>query len=248
MTSTIETGHDKNVSSLERLISECINIGAAYAPANTTLKVTSLQTLLTNSKNSLQALKTAEINFKNVTNEREIAFEPLKKLSTKIINALDSTEASKQTVSDAKTINNKIQGKRAKAIKDVAAAEISEKAETPKKQISVSQQSYDSLIEHFAKLITLVSSISYYTPNESELKVQSLNNKITQLKNLNSAVITAETNYKSQLANRNKLLYHPETGLLEIASNVKKYLKSLLGTTSPQYKLVSKIPFRACKI
>ena len=109
--------------------------------------------------------------FDNATNARQAAFEPLKKLATKIVNALDATEATDTLVKDVKTINNKIQGKRAdgaKLTKADAGKTADEPTEEPK-TISVSQQSFDSLIENFAKLIELVSSEPSYTPNETEL-------------------------------------------------------------------------------
>jgi hypothetical protein len=43
-------------------------------------------------------------------------------LATKIVNGLAATEAAAQTVDDVKTTNNKIQGKRAKAIEKQTAA------------------------------------------------------------------------------------------------------------------------------
>lgn len=55
-------------------------------------------------------------------NARELAFKPLKPLATKIVNGLAATEAAAQTVDDVKTTNNKIQGKRAKAIEKQTAA------------------------------------------------------------------------------------------------------------------------------
>jgi hypothetical protein len=46
---------------------------------------------------------------------------------------------------------------------------------------------------------------------------------------------------------RNVILYANETGLVDIAGEVKKYIKSVFGGTSPQYKQVSKLKFTKVK-
>ncbi|MDD4215542.1 MAG: hypothetical protein PHR81_12100 [Bacteroidales bacterium] len=113
MASTSETGHAKNVANFEDLISYCTGYGTAYNPTKNSIKITAMNTLLTSARNSLQTVKTTKTAYDNGTNAREIAFTNLKKLCTRVVNALEATDATKQTVDDAKTINRKIQGKRA---------------------------------------------------------------------------------------------------------------------------------------
>src|SRR3990172_11156005 len=113
MSSTSETGHGKNVANFEDLISFCTGYGTAYNPSKVNIKLPALNTLFTNAKTVLETVKSTKTIFDNGTNIREIGFEPFKKLCTRIVNALEATDASKQTVNDAKTINRKIQGKRA---------------------------------------------------------------------------------------------------------------------------------------
>ena len=43
---------------------------------------------------------------------------------------------------------------------------------------------------------------------------------------------------------RNKILYEENTGLVDIALDSKTYIKSVFGSTSPQYKQVSKLYFK----
>ena len=115
MASTSETGHAKNVANFEDLISFCTGYGAQYNPSNPTLALAALNTLLTNTRALLTALNTSRVPWINAVNAREIAFKPLSPLVTRVINALDSTEASAQIVADAKSISKKIQGIRSKA-------------------------------------------------------------------------------------------------------------------------------------
>ncbi|MFH0895092.1 MAG: hypothetical protein V2A54_11720, partial [Bacteroidota bacterium] len=111
------------------------------------------------------------------------------------------------------------------------------------KHISASQQSYDSLIDHFNKLVILVASEPLYVPNENDLKTAQLNTYLNALKTTNSAVITTYANYCTALNNRDNMLYAKKTGLVDITMDVKKYVKSVFSATSPQYKQICHIPF-----
>lgn len=246
MPSTSETGHAKNVANFQDLISFCTGYGATYNPSKSALTIANLQLQLSNAKAALQQVKTTQTAFNNATNNRMLAFKPLKSLGTKIINALDATDASVETVKDARTINRKIQGQRA-TTKPVEKP-VAEGATPPAdKTISTSQQSYDQQIEHFSKLIELLSADSNYNPNETELTVTTIQTKLDQLKVTNTAVIDGYTNWSNSRINRNAALYNPLTGLVNTALDIKKYVKSIFGATSPQFKQVSKLEFKNIK-
>jgi hypothetical protein len=242
MTSKSETGHAKNVANFESLISFCIGYNADYNPSNAALKISALQTLQTNAANSLLGVNTKKSIFQKATDARQAEFDPFKKLATKVINALDATEASSKTVKDAKTINNKIQGKRAD--NKAPSTSPSETEAQEEKKISVSQQSFDSQIESLTKLIELLTIESAYTPNETELQISTLQTKLGILKATNTEVINSYTNYSNAMTTRNSILYAPVSGLVDVALDVKKYVKSVYGASSPQYKQVSKIEFK----
>jgi hypothetical protein len=253
MGSTSETGYAKIAANFEVLISFCIGYGITYNPSKNNLKIPQLQTTLTTAKNILLTVKTFGTTYENARNAREIALAPapLKKYCTRILNALEATDATKQTINNAKTINRKIQGKRAdnKIIPPVTPpAEGGTLIPAEVHQISVSQQSYDSLIDNFTKFIVCLTAEPLYVPNENDLKVTGLNTALTSYKALNTAVINAATPYKNAMITRNNILYQDNTGLVDIALEVKKYVKSVFGATSPQYKEVSKIEFKKHKI
>lgn len=232
MVSTSETGHAKNVANFQTLTSVCNGYGPAYNPSRAELQLPALSVLHTNAQNSLAAVNTAKAGLINVINTRQTAFEPLKKLATRIINALDAAGGSDKLVDDAKTINRKIQGVRKSKTNP-------EKSNT----ISVSQQSYNSLAENFARLIELLSAEPAYAPNETELQVTELQNTLNQLRDANNQVNNANVEYNNALIARNATLYEPGNGLTNIALDVKKYVKSVYGTSAPEYKQISKLEF-----
>ena len=255
MTSTSETGHAKNVANFEDLISYCTAYGTAYNPSNDHLLIPQLQTLHHDAKIILVTVKSNKTAFDDACNAREIAFAPLKKLCTRIVNALESTNATQQTIDDAITINHKIQGKRSNNSKKDTDTELppaenppAENTTSEDETISVSQQSFDSLIDHFSKLIVTVSGETLYIPNESDLNVAALNSRLASLETLNTAAIDHTAAYSNAIIARNTLLYQPDLGLVDIALHVKKYVKSVFGATNPQYKQISGIKFKKIKI
>jgi len=245
MASTSETGHAQNVANLETLIVYCTSYGAKYNPVKASLQLNSLNALLTSARLSLQSVKAAQSVYANATNVREVIFKQVKPLATKIVNALAATEALKENIDDARSINLKIQGRRAAAIKKPAATAATETAEAEPevKTASVSQQSYNKQIDNFEHLVHTLAIESNYTPNEEELKVSSLNTLLVNLKSKNSDVINAESNLSNIRISRNDLIYKAGTGLCDVCLDVKNYVKSVFGATSPQFRQVSEIKF-----
>lgn len=248
MTSTNETGHAKNVSNLDDLISIITAYGATYNPTKTAIKLTALQTLSTNAKAAVNAVNAALPAYSNAVAAREVAFTPLNKLSTRVLNAIKATDTTEQVDDNARTLIRKIQGKRAtpKKTEEEKAAAQAEGKEV--KEISASQLSYDNRLDNFDKLIKLLSSITLYVPNEAELKVTALTTLYNDLKAKNAAVLAATTQLSITRIARNDVLYKANTGLVDIAFDVKTYIKSLYGATSPQYKQVSGISFKSAKL
>ena len=249
MANFIEVGHSKNIANFEDLISFCIAYGTAYNPANSSITITALQAKHAAALADLQAVKTAKTAIDNATNLREETFAPCRLLSTRIISALEAVSPSKLTIEDAKTINRKIQGKRApggkKDPKEETTPPPDPDAGDKGSKISVSQQSYDSLVDHYLKLVETLSQEPLYTPNEADLSIAGLTTLITNMQAANTGVINATTNFSNARITRDKTLYDESTGLVTAAFEVRKYVKSLFGTSSPQYKQVSKLQFKA---
>lgn len=239
MASTSETGHTKNVSNFETLITSCAGFGITYDPSNPEILINELITLHSVSKLSLKTVKTTQAPFDDVEGKRKTIFKPLKPLSTKILGALRGVNAPATVVADAETINRKIQGKRADNTSNKTPT-----GETPKDKISVSQQSYDLQIDHFDKLIQLVTIEPKYIPNETPVKVVTLNDYKTKLENISTAAKNKYVPYSNALIARDKKLYNPVTGLVERTQLVKNYVKSIFGASSPEYKLINKLRFK----
>src|SRR3990170_5829969 len=97
-----ETGHAKNVANFEDLISFCTGYGVTYNPSKASIKLPALNTQFTSAKNSLTTINTLLPPSTNAINGRDIVFSPLSKLITKIVNAVASSNVSKQVIADVK--------------------------------------------------------------------------------------------------------------------------------------------------
>ncbi len=92
MVSTSETGHAKNVSSFDELISFATGYGATFNPSKALIKLPALQAQGIAAENSISAVNAALSAYSNAVSAREVAFEPLSRLSTRILNALKATD------------------------------------------------------------------------------------------------------------------------------------------------------------
>lgn len=259
------TGHAKNIANFENLISFVTGYGTQYNPSNKNITLPGLQALRVSAQGSLDSLYSSTTTYVNAINNRLTAFEDLKKFSTRILNAVGASGVSANTIVDAEGINRKIQGTRAgkltRADAGIIATKTAPAAGTPAGTAadgtppdaaggdtithnSVSQQSFDNLIEHFARFITMLGSEPLYSPNEPELAMKGLNTKLSTMRSTNTAVIDAYTKLSNDRITRNNILYGDTNGLCDVANQVKNYVKSLYGASSPNYRLISKLPFK----
>ncbi len=243
MASTSEVGHAKNVANFQDLIEFVTGYGATYNPSKSSLKLAQLVALKATAEAKLTDVISKNTNYNNKVNERMVAFSNLKSLSTRLVNALQTTDATTQTINDAKTFNRKMQGKKASA----SQTPTDPNAPAPT-TISTSQQSYDQLIQHLTGLKSILEEEPSYTPNETDLQVATIDAKIADLTAKNTAVSTAYTNISNSRISRNETLYTSDNGIFETASEVKKYIKSVFGASSPQYNQVSGIKFSKPKL
>ncbi len=248
MTSTSETGHAKNVANFETLITAITAYGRDYNPSKESIKLTALQTLLANSKASLNAVNVAHSAYSNAVAARESAFQPFSKLITRVNSALKASDTTEQVDESALTIVRKLQGRRASTKLTEEEIKALEAEGKEVNQISASQQSYDSKLENFDKLIMLLSSVPLYNPNEEDLKITSLTALYNELKTRNTDVLTATIQLSNARISRNEILYKTATGLVDIAYDTKMYIKSIFGATSPYYKQISKLEFKTMNI
>ena len=235
-----ETGHAKNVANLGLLIQYCQTLGAAYNPSKENIKLTPLHNLKAQADADLLALSAETAAFNNAINERILIFSTLRSLSTRILSAFQATDASKEAIQNVKSIHRKIQGQRAIPISSPSPE--TQETESPK-NISAAQLSFDQQLQHLINLLELLKAENSYAPNEGDLQVENLESLKQMMTTANNNAQTAYAVLSSKRIARNKTLYDPETGIVALSLDVKKYVRSVFGHTSAEFKQISGITF-----
>ncbi len=244
MTSTFETGHVKIVANFDRLIESVAKLGKDYNPSNPAILIEALQNASKNCKAALDAVGTAALVYKQAIKQREMVFDPLNKLSTRIFNTLKASDKSGKSDETARIYVRKIQGRRATAKRTEDEKKADLESGIKYNEVSASQMSFDNRIENFAMLVKLVSGVPSYSPNEADLKADSLKALLETLRQKNMAVVSATSDLFKARAIRNELLYKEATGIADKAIDAKTYLKGAFGPSSTQYKEVSGLSFK----
>jgi hypothetical protein len=239
MSSKSEVGHAKNASNFFKIITFATGLGPLYVPNKASLKLSNLIAIHATAETDLATVITDNTAFNNRTNENAAEFSDVRPLATRLVNALEATDASPAKIKDARAFSRKLNGKRAAAITEP----VDPNAPAPA-TISASQRSYIQQIQHLTGLNSVLISEPTYIPNEAPLKTATVATKITTLTTKNKAVAVSFTKVDNSRIKRDKTLYFPETGMVDVAYEVKKYVKSAFGATSPEYKQISGIPFK----
>ncbi len=240
-----ESGHAINVANFEHLESFCIGYGLKYQPTRSTIMLPALAALRTSSVAVITSLNNLNSVLALAIDDREDAIAPLSPLCTRVFSGASVSNVSDSFVEDLKSVYQKLHGERITPLHPTLKDNPNMTEEEFIKNISTSQMSFDRRIENFSKFIILLSLEPNYIPNETDLTVASLTAYYNTLKTANTAVINANTNASNKRIERNVILYHPQTGLVKIASLVKTYIKSVFGARSQQYRQVTKLQFKA---
>lgn len=240
--STNETGDIKNLENLLRHIKYCKSLEPKYNPVNNKIKATDMNKHHIEATAAFEDLRTKRTNFILVTNSRQAAFEPIRKLATRLNGAIKGGGYDKKTIDDFITISKRIQGRLSKPKTNEK-----ETNQELKKAVSNSQQSYDQLTDNFADAIKYLEKIKNYNPNEEDLQIATLNQILTQLRTTNQQYFETFIPFSKALEVRDKVFYDPNQGFIQKVMTSRQYLQSVYGFSSPEHKFARSIPFRTFK-
>lgn len=238
-----ETGHAKNLSNFESEITGAISFGEDFNPSKPELTVPEMQKLSSKCGTAILNVSKAKAAYKNALDARNTIFTALNKLCTRIINAMKASATTDHMDKNARELVRKIQGTRAKPRRTEEEKKADAEAGITYSEISASQMSYDSRANNLQELLQLLAGIPEYKPNEKDLQLESLNKYKDDLKTKNAAVFAAIMALNNARAVRNDLMYKPVTGMVDIALDVKSYIKSVFGPSSLQYKRIAGLEF-----
>jgi len=246
-----DTGNAVNIDHLNVMISKVKGYGSKYIPTNKNIKLVALELLYTDADGSKDSVTLILKNFKGAIVDRHGLFNPLKRLATRILRAVKSSEVDDSIVEQTKSFVVKIRGERIVPIeKSIPTITTTIEGDIPVvvKTHSVSQQTFANNIEHLNGIVVLLQDETNYAPAETDLTVDALIAMVSDMKIKNKACIDAETSYLNAIIVRNKLLYYPKTGVYDIAGTVKNYVSTVYGFKSPEFIELRKIKFTRPKV
>ncbi|WP_035693836.1 hypothetical protein [Flavobacterium soli] len=234
--SNSEVGHAKNAANLVKLQQITVEMGPLYQPSNTKIQPAAFNTFTLKVTENTQQFASLFQPYKDAVATRKNTFEPLFKLSTRVLNSFKALQLPENIEQNLINLTKKLKGERIKPLKaDKMATE-----ET--NHISVSQLSYDNQVSNFENIIAFLAIQPLYTPNETELTLVSLKQYLNELKAANKLVSTMTAKLIIIRHQRNKLLYTDPINVIDVADAVKDYLKSI-KEAKDYYKAAVKLKF-----
>jgi hypothetical protein len=232
--------HIKNMQAFGKLTGICTGLGGTYNPGQQNLQVNVMATLMTIAQQSWNEVKEAQAAYDLATNQRELGFRKIQKLSTSVYGMLKASGTNPLLLADALNSKRRIWG--ARISKPTAVAVEKPTAEKEESRPSYSH-SYLTIAEYFDTLVKTAASEPRYSPNEPELALSNLEHLRTELFALNKAVTEAEIRLEEARIKRNTVYYIAPDNLVDTATAVKTYVRSAFGFQSPQHLQVQKLRF-----
>lgn len=237
--------HVKNADAYSRLVGICTGYGGNYNPGRQTLQLSAMRALLKEAQSSLQDVSTKTNAYKEVSNEREIAFAGIGSLSSRIVLALMTSEVPRQTVDDARYFVRLING-RTLAERAPVPSDDAEEEQTRTRRFT--QQSYVAIAANFGELVKMVSTVGQYLPTHPDLEVPVLQAKAKTLSDAVEAVNKARIARSNAMLKRNQVMYRDANALVNNAKMVKVYVRSVFGPRSVEARQVGELSFTKPKV
>lgn len=237
-----ESGHHINVANLNLLMEKIKSIGDQYKPVKKELMLYNLEKLYEEGNSYVHKVADQYGIWKLKVDDREELFKTVKPIVTRIIGNLYGMDVKSSMIKDARQLQAKINSTRLTKPKEKDI--LTDLQKEDEKKHSVSQQSFNSVLNNFSTFLSLLENTTGYQTNETELTLENLRDFKKRLQIENQGMDTASTGLNNTRIIRDQFLYTPETGMVDIALSAKHYIRGIFGSSHPKYLEIRKINFR----
>ncbi|MGJ8593597.1 MAG: hypothetical protein ACSHXF_13680 [Aquaticitalea sp.] len=227
-----ESGHSSNVRNFAVLKQAVIGFGPDYVSPNPLYALANLELIYTEANQSIEKVTNKKSLYGIDIDAQTMAYKQLKKDSTRTKNMFTICDVPVEAIKRMESINNLIQGERI----------IKLKKNDTKDRVSTSHQSKANQISHVNELLELLDAYPQYSA-PADISVAAWTSKRDAMASTLDAVTVTNNGLKMARLDRNKTIYAPTTGMIEVAYGVKKVVLAIFGSRSPQYRMVSGIEF-----
>ena len=240
MSNPAETGHVNNIAGFKTLIEEVTTLGSQYNSSNPLIQIPAINAQWASCVGLHNTFEGLEQGARNPMNLRQKLFEDTDRLVTRSFNILKSSGASKEIIADVKGLADRFRGH------GVKVKRLADGTKDPN-HVSTSHQGFIQRADTFRQIVALYASEGSYAPNEPELQLTFLQARADALDTSNSDMAVLLAPVGAAMIARDRALYDPEVGMVDVAMAIKAYVVAVFGASSPEAKRVKAIKFKRRK-
>jgi hypothetical protein len=233
--------HANQVAAWGKLLGHCNALGDSYKPSKDSMKGTALEHLLHESENQVEAVHKAEAVLANAISDRQHAFRTLPSVATRVYNALEAQRPTPEYLAAVNRIRKRFSAQTLYTGRDAIPRNEGEPA-SDKPVRKRTYGDFNSRIDNLQLLIEYLENASHYAPLEEDLSIAGLKQLLSTMQQKHEAVTEASLALQEAKVKCNEMLYGPN-GMHELAQLIKKYVHSVYGYSSTQFKTIRKIKF-----
>ncbi|GAB1445991.1 hypothetical protein MASR2M41_17360 [Flammeovirgaceae bacterium] len=237
--------HVKNAASYSRLVDICTGYGGKYNPGRPTLQLKAMRALLNEAQSSLQDVSLKQDAYHRILNKKSSAFDGLDILANRVIGTMEALQMPEATIVDARYFYRLLAGKRA-TLRPPIPSEDSDEEKV--KTRGFQQLSYVAKASNFFKMVQMVNALPAYISNEPDLQIPALMERAAPLQSLIEEVDKAKVALSIARLKRNRILYRTNTGMVDNAKLVRRYVKVAFGTRSGEAAQLKDVRFTKQKV
>jgi len=226
-----EAGISENVFNGEGMVDVLISFGPDFDPINSAHAPASLTARNVAGREMLNEVRDNKQQKTDDGNARRIIFDILNKKFSRVFNQLVAVGAKQSTINNAKSILDEMRAKRRGKPKPGA------------KTRSISQKSFNKMVDHVSDFLVLLANCPEYDSNVAELKLIALQDYRDSLTQGNVTASKSKAKLGTNLKQRNKFFNAKNTGYVDTFQATKRSVKAIFGADSDQYHLVAQFKF-----
>jgi len=235
-----EQKHKLNINNFFVIIDKIGDINSVYKPSNTKIGIENLQQIKSSLIINNLLYDERKNRFMDVFNTRIEVFSLLPIKLMKIKNYLKTSTIIKDSKKEIHNIIKPILLKRKLKQINIDTIESDELFEL--------QIIFCNLIKDYTKLLNIISSLTTYNPDDTEIMIVNLKLYLYELLKINHLGKLSLESLIEIRKERNKILYFKENNALELIRDVKDYLKSIDNKAITEDLMISKMKFKSYHI
>jgi hypothetical protein len=206
-----------------------------------------MRALLKEAQSSLQDVSLKQDAYHRILNAKSSAFDGLDILANRVIGTMEALQMPEATIEDARYFYRLLAGKRATpAPRSPIPSEDSD--EEKLKTHGFQQLSYVAKASNFFKMVQMVNALPAYVSNEPDLQIPALMERAAPLQSLIEEADKAKIALSTARLKRNRILYRANTGMVDNAKLVRRYIRVAFGTRSGEAAQLKEVSFTKLKV